>query len=298
MNDRQVLVFLEAAKEKNFTKAAKKLYLTQSGVSKMIASMEKELGVQLFERSAYKIRELTDVGRLYYQMFQRCKNDFNVTKKKSELIQQEQTAVTALRFGYVDDWSMSQFLPVILNALSKRFPYLNVEVESHSFYRLYQMLLEGNMDFILTFQDISLHREELEERELCEIPLIALYSSQDEKKVKLSDFKEDFFYLSSDAPVDQTTKALIDIFLPEHFVPHMKVLPEPSTMLFLKEVLELEKGIAVMDSWSRPAYMSQYQYFQFDRKQTVVGVYRKACAHMEVIQVLYKALEKAFSSGQ
>lgn len=48
-----------------------------------------------------------------------------------------------------------------------------------------------------------------------------------------------------------------------------------------------------MDSWSRPAYMPQYQYFQFDRKQTVVGVYRKACAHMEVIQVLYEALAKA-----
>lgn len=293
MNDRQVLCFLEAAKERNFTKAAENLYLTQPGVSRMIASMERELGIKLFKRSAHKTLELTDEGKLYCQMFERCREDFLSTKKKCDLIQREQTVITTLRFGYVAGWSISNFLPVILDTLSTMFPYLNFEVESHSYYTLHQMLLEGSMDFILTFQDISLRRKELEEKELCEISLIALYSSQDEKKTQLMDFRDESFYLSADAPVDQTTESLIDIFLSEHFVPHMKVLPEPSTMLFLKEVLELEKGIAVMDSWSRPAYMPQYQYFQFDRKQTVVGVYRKACAHMEVIQVLYEALAKA-----
>ena len=49
MNDRQILCFLEAAKERNFTKAAENLYLTQPGVSRMIASMERELGVKLFQ---------------------------------------------------------------------------------------------------------------------------------------------------------------------------------------------------------------------------------------------------------
>lgn len=36
MNDRQIACFLEAVKERNFTKVAEKLYLTQPGVSRMI----------------------------------------------------------------------------------------------------------------------------------------------------------------------------------------------------------------------------------------------------------------------
>ena len=43
MNDRQIACFLEAVKERNFTKVAEKLYLTQPGVSRMIATLEKEL---------------------------------------------------------------------------------------------------------------------------------------------------------------------------------------------------------------------------------------------------------------
>ena len=60
MNDRQIACFLEAVKERNFTKVAEKLYLTQPGVSRMIATLEKELNTKLFARSAHKTLELTE----------------------------------------------------------------------------------------------------------------------------------------------------------------------------------------------------------------------------------------------
>ena len=62
MNDRQIVCFLEAVKERNFTKVAEKLYLTQPGVSRMIATLEKELNTKLFARSAHKTLELTQSG--------------------------------------------------------------------------------------------------------------------------------------------------------------------------------------------------------------------------------------------
>ena len=68
MNDRQIVCFLEAVKERNFTKVAEKLYLTQPGVSRMIATLEKELNTKLFARSAHKTKCLKNaVGSLKRQ---------------------------------------------------------------------------------------------------------------------------------------------------------------------------------------------------------------------------------------
>lgn len=58
--------FLELAYCLNFTRAAKKLQMTQSGLSKHIQLLESELNVVLFDRSGQRI-ELTEAGRLLFQ---------------------------------------------------------------------------------------------------------------------------------------------------------------------------------------------------------------------------------------
>ncbi len=160
MNDRQIACFLEAVKERNFTKVAEKLYLTQPGVSRMIATLEKELNTKLFARSAHKTLELTESGKLYYEMFEKCRREFEETKRKSELIQRENTDITTLKFGYVRGWSITGFYPLMLDALQEEFPYLNVDLESHSYERLYDLLYSGNLDFILTMNFPELEKIE------------------------------------------------------------------------------------------------------------------------------------------
>ena len=49
---RTILLFLE---EKNFTNAAKKLFISQPSLSKSIKLLEEELGVELFERNPIKL---------------------------------------------------------------------------------------------------------------------------------------------------------------------------------------------------------------------------------------------------
>jgi DNA-binding MarR family transcriptional regulator len=53
--------FLTLACEHSFTKAAKELNLTQSGLSRIIGSLENEVGEQLFYRSSQLVR-LTVAG--------------------------------------------------------------------------------------------------------------------------------------------------------------------------------------------------------------------------------------------
>ena len=61
MEHRQLLNFLSICEEKNFTKASKKRYITQQGISKSIKELEEELEVPLFFRTRQGI-ELTEFG--------------------------------------------------------------------------------------------------------------------------------------------------------------------------------------------------------------------------------------------
>lgn len=61
MELRQIYYVLEVAKQKNFSKAANALYVSQSNVSQQISALEKELGVTLFERDWHSIN-LTSEG--------------------------------------------------------------------------------------------------------------------------------------------------------------------------------------------------------------------------------------------
>ncbi len=63
MNFRILNYFLTVAKEQNITKAAELLHITQPTLSRQLAQLEDELGVQLFQRSSHKLI-LTEAGSM------------------------------------------------------------------------------------------------------------------------------------------------------------------------------------------------------------------------------------------
>jgi len=69
----QLEVFLAVAREKRFSRAAEKLFRTQSAVSQTIRKLEDELGEALFDRSS---REgiLTDAGQVLYEYAEKLLN--------------------------------------------------------------------------------------------------------------------------------------------------------------------------------------------------------------------------------
>jgi len=69
----QLEVFLSVAREHRFSRAAEKLYRTQSAVSQTIRKLEDELGEALFDRSS---REgvLTDAGKVLYEYAEKLVN--------------------------------------------------------------------------------------------------------------------------------------------------------------------------------------------------------------------------------
>ena len=62
MDTRQIEYILQIAEENNITKAAEKLFITQSALNQQLLKLERELGTPLFQRTKNKWC-LTDAGR-------------------------------------------------------------------------------------------------------------------------------------------------------------------------------------------------------------------------------------------
>ena len=68
-----IRVFAEAAREGNFSRAARRLDMTQGAVSQHVASLERFLGKPLFVRSGAVVA-LTDAGKEVNNIFTSIKN--------------------------------------------------------------------------------------------------------------------------------------------------------------------------------------------------------------------------------
>jgi len=69
----QLEVFLAVARERRFSRAAEKLYRTQSAISQSIRKLEEEVGEPLFDRSS-RDGLLTDAGRVLQEYAERLLN--------------------------------------------------------------------------------------------------------------------------------------------------------------------------------------------------------------------------------
>ena len=64
MELRQLAHFVAVAEEGSFTRASERVHIVQSAMSSSIRSLERELGIQLFERTTQRVR-LTDAGAVF-----------------------------------------------------------------------------------------------------------------------------------------------------------------------------------------------------------------------------------------
>ncbi|WP_058304440.1 LysR family transcriptional regulator [Gorillibacterium timonense] len=66
MTEQQIHYFLTLVEEKSFSKAAKRLYVTQPSFSQFIMKIENQLGAKLIDRKSSPVK-LTAAGEAYYQ---------------------------------------------------------------------------------------------------------------------------------------------------------------------------------------------------------------------------------------
>jgi DNA-binding transcriptional LysR family regulator len=120
----QLEVFLAVARERRFSRAADKLFRTQSAVSQTIRKLEDELGEALFDRSS---REgvLTDAGKVLYEYAEKLINiRSEATESLSELreLQKGKLVIAA------NEFTVLYLLPVLAE-FRRLHPMIRITVD-------------------------------------------------------------------------------------------------------------------------------------------------------------------------
>ena len=140
LKDFQYLIAL--AEEGSVSKAADRLYMSQSSLSQFLTQYENELGVKLFLRTSKGIRPTAN-GEVFIDHLRHLLYDYKQAKR--ELWDCEGMKGGRVTLG-ISSFRGQHTLPKILRLFAEQYPDVHVNVvEAHSL-KLEDLLLEGKLD--------------------------------------------------------------------------------------------------------------------------------------------------------
>ena len=156
--------------EKSFTKAAKRLYISQPSLSAAIKNIEKKVGAPLFERSGHYITP-TQIGREYIACAEKIihiESDFE--NRIHDIYNLESGKLTVGGTNYL----CSYVLPEIINKFTSSYPKIEVTLVEANSGNLLSMIENEEVDVILDSYDENMYVHEgsplLNERILLCVP--------------------------------------------------------------------------------------------------------------------------------
>ncbi|MVA25843.1 LysR family transcriptional regulator [Agrobacterium vitis] len=125
MNDYKALkVFLLAAEKRNFAQVARELDMTPAAVSRAIAALERDLGVQLFVRTTRQVALTTD-GAIFAAQIQPAVAALDSARR--DVRNANKTDEGRLRIS-VPTWFGKAVLPPILSGFRRLYPKMSFEI--------------------------------------------------------------------------------------------------------------------------------------------------------------------------
>ena len=139
-------VFYHVANHLSFSKAAEKLYISQSAVSQSIKTLEEELETKLFIRSTKQVT-LTKEGKT---LFEHIKPAFNLIKSGEQNIQD----INSFKKGEIhigaNDTICKYFLLPYLKKFHELYPQIHIQITNRTSAKCVELLKEGAVDLIIT----------------------------------------------------------------------------------------------------------------------------------------------------
>ena len=142
MDLRQIKVFLEVAKARNFTRAAEALCIAQSAVSIAIAKLEEELDLTLFNRHSRQIT-LTAEGEVLLRHATRILDDFSTAE--SEMSELKELSSGEVRIG-IPPMMSSYYFPRVIKDFHIEYPHLQLTVMGEGAAHIQRQISSGEID--------------------------------------------------------------------------------------------------------------------------------------------------------
>lgn len=167
MELRLLRAFIEVVRYGGFTEAGKRIFATQSAVSKMVKQLEEELGVQLIDRSGPRARP-TEPGLMVYQ------RGLDMLAMRDELLTRigefDSLKRGVLRMGVPTVGGDMLFAPVLAE-FRRRYPLIQIKLIEHGSAHLHEILRAGDLDVAGILLPVA---QELDHRPVRREPVVAL----------------------------------------------------------------------------------------------------------------------------
>lgn len=154
----QIESFLTLASTLNFTKASALLYTTQPNLSRMIASIEHEVGARLLTRNKRDVK-LTPAGEAFTREMEKTIRQYYQAIKITK--QADSGVFGSIRLGFLGTALITR-LPIIVNSFRERHPKIHLELIDYTYSLLMEELTSKKIDIAI-----------LPDRELNKLPQIA-----------------------------------------------------------------------------------------------------------------------------
>ncbi|NIK12472.1 LysR family transcriptional regulator [Alkalibacillus almallahensis] len=146
MELRQLKYFIKVAELEHVSEAAAELHVAQSAVSRQVANLEEELGVDLFIRGGRKIR-LTPVGEVFLERIKSAMTEIeNAERDVREFLNPESGTI---RLGFPTSLA-AKTLPKVIAAFRKEHPQIGFQLQQGTVHELIEAVKVGQIDLAFT----------------------------------------------------------------------------------------------------------------------------------------------------
>ena len=244
----QLRILKAIATEKNFTKAAEVLYISQPSLSKQIKTLEKTLGITLINRERNKIF-LTENGKVFLQYSERI----------LALCEESCRALIDLKNGDRGNLTIGSsqtigtyLMPQILSIFAQNYPQIDLKIHINSTPIIINNILKREIDIALVGGEIpNKLRKNIITKYFVkdEIHLIISTIHPFAKKKRIH--KEDLYYLNFITlnPNSPTQKLINNILIQNQIeTKQLKVIMQLNSIEGIKTAVSLGLGAAFVSS--------------------------------------------------
>lgn len=154
MNYQHLKYFQMVAREENFLRASEKLFITQSALSRAIANLEEELGVELFERTGRSIH-LTSYGKKFLEHIDEAMQIINrgIDEVHNMMGSIKGTINLSCIYGYT-----YHYLPNLISEYNKLYPDVRFLIKADTTNAVLSQIYTGECDMGIHSETQALDR--------------------------------------------------------------------------------------------------------------------------------------------
>ncbi|WP_091187188.1 LysR family transcriptional regulator [Paenibacillus catalpae] len=241
MEIRQMRYFVEVAKREHVTEAANVLHVAQSSVSRQLAQLESELGVDLFIRKGRRVK-LTPIGKILLKRVEQMLNMMNEAEREVKEYLDPEKGVVRIAFPIS---LAAHVLPKAIYAFRKRYPEAKFQMRQALYHDLVDGVINGefNLAMIAPLPSEDKHVEQkllFTERIVALLPIHHPLANQ--SSIQLWEMKDESFVTLPEGTIFR--EIVLNACREIGFTPHIAF--EGDDIDALKGLVSAGLGIALM----------------------------------------------------